>query len=77
MYNVIFNQKQTGDNIRYYREICGMSRGKLARLLDLTTDEVLEIENGIRKISLQMVADICTVLQVAPLEILEFVEVSE
>lgn len=77
MYNVTYNQKQTGDNVRFYREIYGMSQERLAKLLHLTTDEVIEIENGIRKISLQMVADICTVLRVAPLEILEFVEVSE
>lgn len=77
MYNVIFNQRQTGDNIRFYREVHGMSQERLAQLLHLNADEVIEIENGIRDISLPMAAKISTVLRVAPIEILEFVEMNE
>lgn len=77
MYNVTYNQRQTADNIRYYRQILGMSQERLGQLTHLTTDAVIEMENGLREISLPMAAKICTVLRVAPLEILEFVEESE
>ncbi len=77
MYNVTYNQKQTGDNIRYYREVHGWSQSRLASAIKKTESSVRKYEAGLVEIPLSVIADICTVLRVAPLEILEFVEVSE
>lgn len=77
MYNVIYSPVETGHNITYYREVKGFTRERFGQMIHLDTDAVIEIENGIRDLSLAKVAKISNVLSVPANWILGFVEESE
>ena len=77
MYQVIYSPVETGQNIAFYRNLRNLTPERFAQMLNLDTDAVIEIENGIREISVPMIAKICTVLCVPADWILGFEERNE
>lgn len=72
------NQKQKykylGLNIAYYRKKHGLSQMKLAEMVNISRTHMSRIETAECAVSLDIVFDICDVLEVSPDKLFEFRE---
>jgi DNA-binding XRE family transcriptional regulator len=63
--------RQFGQRVRYLREACGLTQEELARQLPLDRGYLSEIENGKRRVSLQIAHRLAQVLNVSLDSLLE------
>lgn len=66
--------KSLGLNIAYYRKKRGFSQSALAELIDISRTHMSRIETADCAVSLDVVFDICDVLQVSPMNLFDFRE---
>lgn len=64
--------RQLGLNIAYYRKERGYSQSKLAELVDISRTHMSRIETADCAVSLDVVFDICDVLEVSPSKLFDF-----
>jgi len=64
--------KALGLNIAYYRKKRGFSQSALAELIDISRTHMSRIETADCAVSLDVVFDICDVLQVSPMNLFNF-----
>lgn len=64
--------RQLGLNIAYYRKERGYSQSKLAELVDISRTHMSRIETADCAVSLDVVFDICDVLEVEPSKMFDF-----
>lgn len=62
---------EIGARIRKYREACNMSQKELAERLHISGSRISNWEQGINRPDADMIADLCSVLQVSPSELLD------
>ena len=72
MIRQIYNPKQTGQNIAYYRESRGMTKTDLASAIGKTESIVRKYENGQIDIPQVALAKLATVLRVFPNMLIKF-----
>lgn len=63
-------KSNVGDNIRKYREICGLSQKQLANRLGISNSRVSNWEQGANNPPADMIVDICEALNVSASELL-------
>lgn len=61
-----------GLNIAYYRKRQGLSQSKLAELVNISRTHMSRIETAECAVSLDVVFDICDVLNVSPEKLFDF-----
>jgi len=66
--------KQLGLNIAYYRKQRNLSQIQLAELINISRTHMSRIETADCAVSLDVVFEICDVLQVSPAKLFEFRE---
>lgn len=66
------NYKYLGLNIAYYRKERGMSQNKLAELINISRTHMSRIETADCAVSLDVIFDICKVLNVDPKNLFDF-----
>ena len=64
------NYFKLGDRIRLYRTNMNISQGKLGELIDLSAQQISNIETGRTSTSLENIVNIATVLNVTPDQLL-------
>lgn len=64
--------KYLGLNIAYYRKQKGLSQSKLAELVNISRTHMSRIETADCAVSLDVVFDICDVLDVKPTKLFDF-----
>ena len=64
--------KQLGLNIAYYRKQRSFSQIQLAELINISRTHMSRIETADCAVSLDVVFDICDVLQVSPAKLFDF-----
>jgi len=64
--------KYLGLNIAYYRKQKGLSQSKLAELVNISRTHMSRIETADCAVSLDVVFDICDVLDVKPTRLFDF-----
>lgn len=64
--------KRLGQNIAYFRKIEEYTQQELAELVGIDRSHLSAIETAARGISLDVLFDICKVLQIAPKELFDF-----
>lgn len=64
--------KYLGLNIAYYRRIRNLSQIQLSELIDISRTHMSRIENADCAVSLDVVFDICRVLDVTPEKLFTF-----
>lgn len=70
----ILNYKYLGLNIAYYRKAKNLSQMKLSELLNISRTHMSRIENADCAVSLDVVFDICDILDVTPKKLFDFRE---
>ena len=68
------NYKYLGLNIAYYRKERGLSQEKLAELVNISRTHMSRIETADCAVSLDVVFEICNVLNVKPCQMFDFRE---
>lgn len=58
------NYEEIGKRIRKYRKLKNLSQEELAEKIDISTTHMSHIETGSTKLSLQVLVDLATVLEV-------------
>lgn len=66
--------RRLGLNIAFYRKSRGMSQLQLAELVDISRTHMSRIETADCAVSLDVVFDICDVLQITPSKLFDFRE---
>lgn len=66
--------RRLGLNIAFYRKSRGMSQLQLAELVDISRTHMSRIETADCAVSLDVVFDICDVLQITPGKLFDFRE---
>ena len=66
--------RKLGLNIAYYRKERGLSQMELADAVDISRTHMSRIETADCAVSLDVVFDICDVLEVTPKELFDFRE---
>ena len=64
--------KQLGLNIAFYRKQRNLSQIKLAELINISRTHMSRIETADCAVSLDVVFDICDVLQISPAKLFDF-----
>ena len=64
--------RKLGLNISYYRKAAGLSQIQLADKIDISRTHMSRIENSDCAVSLDVVFDICDVLNVKPSRLFDF-----
>ena len=64
--------KHLGLNIAYYRKSKGISQIKLAESVDISRTHMSRIETADCAVSLDIVFDICKVLEISPKQLFDF-----
>lgn len=64
--------KQLGLNIAYYRKLRGLSQIQLAEMVNISRTHMSRIEIADCAVSLDVVFEICDVLQVTPAKLFDF-----
>lgn len=64
--------KQLGLNIAYYRKQRNLSQIQLAELINISRTHMSRIETADCAVSLDVVFDICDILQVSPAKLFDF-----
>ena len=64
--------KYLGLNITYYRKEKGLSQSQLAELVNISRTHMSRIETADCAVSLDVVFDICDVLQIKPQKLFDF-----
>ena len=64
--------KQLGLNIAYYRKSRGLSQSQLAELVNISRTHMSRIEIADCAVSLDVVFDICDVLDIKPCQLFDF-----
>ena len=73
MDNAHFNEfKHLGLNIAYYRKARGLSQLKLAELVNISRTHISRIETAECAVSLDVIFDICNVLNITPSKLFDF-----
>lgn len=68
----IDNYKQLGLNISYYRKAKCLSQSQLAEKINISRTHMSRIENADCAVSLDVVFNICTVLEISPDKLFDF-----
>ena len=68
----ISKYKQLGLNIAYYRKLRGLSQIQLAEMVNISRTHMSRIEIADCAVSLDVVFEICDVLQVTPAKLFDF-----
>lgn len=68
----IAKYKQLGLNIAYYRKLRGLSQIQLAEMVNISRTHMSRIEIADCAVSLDVVFEICDVLQVTPAKLFDF-----
>ena len=66
------NYKLLGLNISYYRKQRGLSQMQMAELINISRTHMSRIETADCAVSLDVVFDICTVLNISPEKLFDF-----
>ena len=66
------NYKQLGLNIAFYRKQRNLSQIQLAELINISRTHMSRIETADCAVSLDVVFDICDVLQIPPAKLFDF-----
>ena len=66
------NYKYLGLNIAYYRKKRGLSQMRLAELINISRTHMSRIETADCAVSLDVVFEICNVLNVTPARLFDF-----
>lgn len=66
--------KQLGLNIAYYRKSKGLSQNRLAEKIDISRTHMSRIETADCAVSLDIIFEICKVLEIAPKQLFDFRE---
>lgn len=64
--------KAMGLNIAYYRKARNLSQEQLAEMADISRTHMSRIETAECAVSLDVVFDICDVLQITPAQLFDF-----
>lgn len=64
--------KLLGLNIAYYRKARGLSQLKLAELINISRTHMSRIETAECAVSLDVIFDICNVLNITPSKLFDF-----
>ena len=70
----IGNYKMLGLNISYYRKQRGLSQLQLAELINISRTHMSRIETADCAVSLDVIFDICSVLNIKPEKLFDFRE---
>lgn len=68
------NYRYLGLNIAYYRKERGLSQMRLAELVNISRTHMSRIEIADCAVSLDVVFDICTALNISPKQLFDFRE---
>ena len=68
----IVKYKQLGLNIAYYRKLRGLSQIQLAEMVNISRTHMSRIEIADCAVSLDVIFEICDVLQVTPAKLFDF-----
>ncbi len=70
----IVNYKKLGLNIAYYRKERSISQMKLAEIINISRTHMSRIETADCAVSLDVIFDICTALDIEPKKLFDFRE---
>ena len=68
----ILKYRRLGLNIAYYRKACGLSQSKLAEKVNISRTHMSRIETADCAVSLDVLFDICDILNVTPSKMFDF-----
>ncbi|MBE6705917.1 MAG: helix-turn-helix transcriptional regulator [Ruminococcaceae bacterium] len=68
------NYKRLGLNIAYYRKERNLSQMKLAEKINISRTHMSRIETADCAVSLDVIFDICTILEIEPKKLFDFRE---
>ena len=68
----IVKYRRLGLNIAYYRKACGLSQSKLAEKVNISRTHMSRIETADCAVSLDVLFDICDILNVTPSKMFDF-----
>ncbi len=68
----IENYRRLGLNISFYRKARGLSQSQLAEAVNISRTHMSRVETADCAVSLDVVFDICRVLEIAPKELFDF-----
>ena len=68
----IDNYRRLGLNISFYRKARGLSQSQLAEAVNISRTHMSRVETADCAVSLDVVFDICRVLEIAPKELFDF-----
>ena len=68
----IIKYRRLGLNIAYYRKACGLSQSKLAEKVNISRTHMSRIETADCAVSLDVLFDICDILNVTPSKMFDF-----
>lgn len=66
------NYKKLGLNIAYYRKAAGLSQIQLAEQINISRTHMSRIETADCAVSLDVIFNICSVLNVSPAKLFDF-----
>lgn len=66
------NYRQLGLNIAYFRKVKGFSQIQLAEMIDISRTHMSRIETADCAVSLDVVFNICDVLEIKPSKLFDF-----